>query len=229
LYWYGDAAVNLLPHVYSNKTAAMNKIACILLSALILSTATAQKTPVQHQGFYLSMGLGPSFGDIKATDGINNVVTVKGNVLSMDLQIGRSIRTNLLLHATVKAHTVISPTVNSIRFPNSYSFDENFIGAGITRYNRSNFFATANAGAAFYTFSMPQTSFQPTSVSTDAGFSFNIKAGKEWLLSDKWGLGGAIYFSRTSLTNKDPSSTEKWSSNRFGIYVHATFNKMSGK
>ncbi|MES2850792.1 MAG: hypothetical protein V4685_17160 [Bacteroidota bacterium] len=205
----------------------MKKIFLLLLSTVILATLFAQKTPVYHKGFYLSLGLGPSFGDIKAKDGVNNVINVRGSVLAMDMQIGGSLRPNLLVHGAVRVQTVISPVVNSVRFPDSYSFDENFIGAGITKYTTANFFATANIGAAYYTFSIPQTSFQPSSVSTDPGFSFNVKVGKEWLLSKKWGLGGALYFSSTHLTNKDPGSTEKWSSNRFGICVHATFNKIS--
>ena len=205
----------------------MKKLSLLVLCAVISTVSQAQKTPVYHKGFYLSLGIGPSFGDINAKAGVNNLINVSGSVLAMDLQIGGSIQPNLLAHATVKVQTVISPVINSNRFPDSYSFDENFLGAGITKYTKTNFFATANIGAAYYTFSIPQTSFQPSSVSTDPGFSFNIKAGKEWLLSKKWGLGGAIFFSSTSLTNKDPNSTEKWSSNRFGICVHATFNKTS--
>ncbi len=205
----------------------MKKIFSLLLSTVILASLYAQKTPVYHKGFYLSLGLGPSFGNIKAKDGVNRVINVRGNVLAMDLQIGSSIQPNLMIHGAVRVQTVISPVVNSVRYPDSYSFDENFIGAGITKYTTANFFASANIGAAYYTFSMPQTSFQPSSVSTDPGFSFNVKVGKEWLLSKKWGLGAALYFSRTSLTNKDPGSTEKWSSNRVGICVHATFNRIS--
>lgn len=208
----------------------MKRICLLFITTFLLTFVYAQKkrTSVYHRGFYISADIGPSFGDINATKGTTRVINVKGNVLGMDVQIGNAIQPNLILHGTVKVQTVISPKVNSLQFPDSYSFDENFVGAGITKYNSSNFFGTANLGMALYTFSRPTTSFQSANVSTDPGFSFNIKLGKEWVVSEKWGLGGVLFFSRTALTNQDYSSTEKWSSNRFGICIHATFNKTSG-
>lgn len=207
----------------------MKKIFFLFIGFFLFAALQAQKnkTQVSHNGFYLSMAIGPSIGDINAERNGSNIITVKGNVLGMDLQIGSSIQPNLIVHGTVKVQTVISPEINTTEFPNSYSFDESFFGAGITKYTPSNFFGTANLGLALYTFSRPTTSFQSADVSTDPGFSFNIKAGKEWLITKKWGLGGSIFFSRTALTNKDPGSTEKWKSNRIGICLQATLNKTS--
>ena len=148
----------------------MKKLSYTLLVLFLTVTMHAQNKAAAHQGFYLSLALGPAWGDINAERGATNIINIRGNVLGMDMQVGGSITANLLLHATVKVHTNIWPVVNSVRFQDSYSFDESFFGAGITKYNRLNFFATANAGAALYTFSRPQTGIQSTSVSTDPGF-----------------------------------------------------------
>lgn len=211
----------------------MKKINLLLIVYFIVTSIQAQTKSklTTHTGFYLSGSIGPSFGDINAIQDGSRIVNVSGQVLGMDIQIGNAIRPNLILHGTVKVQTVISPKINSTKFPDSYSFDESFFGAGITQYTPNNFFGTANIGMAYYTFSIPPTptSFQARDVSTDPGFSFNLKVGKEWPISNKWGLGATAFFSRTALTNKDKNSTEKWDSNRFGICFYAALHSTKNK
>jgi hypothetical protein len=60
---------------------------------------------------------------------------------------------------------------------------------------------------------------------TDPGFSFNVRVGKEWMVSRKWGLGGALFYSKTTLNNSNGNYSEHWNSDRFGLYFQATLSK----
>ena len=214
----------------------MKKILSIAVITFLLNPAHAQEKaqPIYHYGFYLSMAIGPAFGDINGTAG-TDIYKVKGFAPGLDIQVGGSIAENLLLHGTLQVKTIIGPKINGIKLNSRYSFDENFLGAGITKYTTDNFFATANIGAAYYSFTLQNNNSVVTNKSsTDPGFSFNLKAGKEWLVSPKWGLGAALFFSRSSASSNSggvagPTGKENWNSSRFGIYFQATFNKTRRK
>lgn len=215
----------------------MKEILSTTLFVLLFHTAIAQKKnePIFHHGFYLSMAIGPASGDVNGSAGTTDIYKVKGIAPGLDIQIGGTIAENMVLHGSIQVKTIIGPKINDVKLNSRYSFDENFVGAGITKYTTNNFFATANVGAAYYSFSLENGSLLVTNKSsTNPGFSFNIKAGKEWFVSPKWGLGGALFFSHSAVTSSNggvagPSGKEKWSSSRFGIYFQATLNKKRNK
>ena len=207
----------------------MKKLFILVIGSLtiLLSMAQQKWETVSHKGFYLSMAAGPAFGNIKGGDHYNYPFTAKGAAFGFDAQIGGAIQTNLILHGTLQIKSIYGPKINDVKLDSKYSFDENFFGAGITKYTAGNFFITGNAGLGYYTLSLETNNpFASQDVSTDMGFSFNVRAGKEWMVSRKWGLGAVLFFSRTSLKTKDETFTEKWHSNRFGIYFHGTYNRV---
>ena len=52
-----------------------------------------------------------------------------------------------------------------------------------------------------------------------------LKAGKEWWISKRWGLGIAFTYGKTFVHNGPrDGEEEKLNSNRFGILLNATFN-----
>ena len=207
----------------------MRKLTSLIICFLIILPSIAQqkKETVNHKGFYLSMAVGPAFGDIKGKDHYNYPFTTKGTAFGFEAQIGGAIQTNLILHGTLQIKSIYGPKINDVRLDSKYSFDEDFFGAGITKYTAGNFFITGNVGLGYYTLSLETNNpFASQDVSTDMGFSFNIRAGKEWMVSRKWGLGAVLFFSRTSLKTRDETFTEKWNSNRFGIYFQGTYNRV---
>jgi len=201
---------------------------CTVCLLVFSGIAQDKSSSVSHNGFYLSAGLGPAFGNIKGSDNFGNHLTIKGTAIGLDLQIGGALRQNLLLHATIGLKSIYGFNVNGFKADSKYSFDENFLGVGITKYTTQNFFVTVNAGVSGFTLSNEDNNniFGSNDPSTDMGFSFNIKAGKEWAVGKKWGLGGVLFYSRTFLKNKYEDVTEKWSSNRAGVYFQVTFNKI---
>ena len=117
-----------------------------LASLLITISGFAQNktATVSHKGFYLSLALGPAFGNINGSDNFGRHYTVKGTAYYFGTQIGGAIQPNLILHGTIQIQSIYGPNINEINLDDKYSFDENFIGAGITKYSSRNFFITAN-------------------------------------------------------------------------------------
>ncbi len=103
------------------------------------------------------------------------------------------------------------------------SLGEAMIGGGITYYIMpSNIFLSGSLGIGGFTLIEDDNN---TNVSTDNGFSMQLKVGKEWWVSKKWGLGVALTYGKTKLTNKPGGSVEeRMNSNNLGILFNATLN-----
>jgi hypothetical protein len=194
-------------------------VACSSIN--VFSQGISQK--VSHEGFYLSMAAGPAFGNINGDDNTGKDYKVKGEAFGLDIQIGGAIKPNLILHAALQNKTLVGPKINGVKMDNDHTFQELFYGAGLTKYTSDNFFFTGNVGVGH--FLQTQSNNNSNSTTTDPGFSFNVKVGKEWMVSKKWGLGGALFYGKTTLTNSGAGYSEHWNSNRFGLYFQATLCK----
>ncbi len=194
----------------------MKKLIVITIVAMYSFAAVAQERT--HKGFYLSMAMGPAFGniDVKTSSGD---LEISGTGIGFDIQIGGALRENLILHGTIGLKSIYGPTINEVEINDEYSVDEFIMGIGVTHYLANNFFITGNIGAGDFAFSADNNS-----ISTDDGFSFQIKAGKEWWVSARWGLGVMLEYGATSLTDSYGGEHDKWSSNRFSIRFIATLN-----
>jgi hypothetical protein len=206
----------------------------IIITAAILSclsTLKAQEKVREHKGFFLSMAAGPVFG--KITDeisgdynGIYNM-DMDGVGAAFDFKIGGVISPNLILHATLISQTMSGPNIKisnnpSVKAPNELTIGEAMFGAGLTYYIMpQNIFFSGSLGLGNFTI-MDETNDVTTS--TQRGVSFQLKAGKEWWVSRRWGLGISVTYGKTNLTNSSGGITEKLDSNRLGILFNATLN-----
>lgn len=204
-------------------------IAIIIASTLQL---TAQEVIIKemddfrkHKGFYLSLSGGANVVNI--SDEVKNEydLTFKGIGALMDIKIGGAIKENLILHATLTSSTLSGPEIESNgkteKATNKITIGEGMIGVGCTYYTFINYFATASVGLGNFTM---VNSVESYNASTNRGFSGQIKIGKEWWVSKKWGLGVAATYSKTKLTNTTGNIKEYMDSNNFGILFNATLN-----
>lgn len=206
-------------------------ILILLVASFNLSKAQAQSNSQgngyhQHDGFYLSMSIGPVFGKI-TDDIINNYkMDITGTGCQFDFKIGGAISENLILHATLLSNSLAGPTVKvskqSVQAPNNLTVGEAMIGGGLTYYVMpSNIFLSGSLGFGNFTVI---DSKNDINTSTKRGFSMQLKAGKEWWISKNWGFGISLTYGKTNLTNKSDGIEEKMDSNRFGILFNTTFN-----
>ena len=179
----------------------------------------------QHTGFFLSMAAGPAFGKITSDMG-HEQVEMSGTGGKFDFKIGGAVKENLILHATMIATMLTGPTVKSSyggsgKTDNNISITENMlIGGGLTFYIMpSNLFLSGSLGLGNYSLTDLNNNING---STNNGFSMQLKVGKEWWVSRKWGLGIALTYGKTFVDRNDVN--EKLNSNRFGILFNATLN-----
>jgi hypothetical protein len=193
-------------------------------------TTSAEKGFHLHDGFYLSFGYSASFGNIKAEGENMSALTISDVGFGFDCLIGWAVKENLLLHFTGSGCIIYGPTAKfadgtSEKAPDNISLMGMFSGIGATYYFMpNNMFVSASLGSGSFDFNDSKNSEK--NWHTDPGFSFQIKAGKEWWVSKNWGLGVAATYTmlNSEYTPVGSSTSENWSSNRFSILFSATFN-----
>ncbi|MGE5479893.1 MAG: hypothetical protein ACM3U1_05645 [Chloroflexota bacterium] len=180
----------------------------------------------QHDGFYLSLALGPVFGEIKDNVDLGifgkEAYIYSGTGAILDVKIGGRVAENLLLHGTITSAAIPGPTVEhestgkKETIDSDNSLGEVMFGAGLTYYFMpTNIFISGSVGLGMFTFSGGHDVD-----ASDAGIGVQLKAGKEWWVGDDWGLGVAVFYSTTAVEE----DYLKYGSNRFGVMFNATFN-----
>jgi hypothetical protein len=200
----------------------------LFLAAAITLKSQSEEGFQKHDGFYLSMAIGPVFGSI--TDVMDNQYDLEfsGTGAVFDFKIGGAIKENFILHATIISNSMPGPSVKngsqSAQASDNISINEVMFGGGFTYYIMpQNFFVSGSIGAG--NFSISDSRNSSNTVSTQKGLSLQLKVGKEWWVSKNWGLGIGITYGKTNLTNSAGSGlSEKMDSNRFGILFNTTFN-----
>ena len=196
---------------------------------LILATATtvfAESAPHTHDGFFLSfaMGLGFQGMDYVTYDYDDEVKSISSLATNIDIKIGFSATQNLAVHLTLAGDT---PTESVGESKNDdIKTNMSLLGIGGTYYFPGNFLASASFGVGQFRVYDDISTFQamvqgnPDDFSR-SGLAFQIAGGKEWWVSDNWGLGATasiMYGFETNLADATESSLS------FTIRFTATFS-----
>jgi hypothetical protein len=180
-----------------------------------------------HDGFYLALQLGPGYSAMSASAG-GTEISVRGGGFGFSLALGGAVAPNLILFGQLIADSSVNPEVNVTGF-GSATADGSATVSGV------------GGGVAFYI--MPANVYLAGSVlatrlslsdqngddvgESDVGFGANFSVGKEWWVSDNWGLGLGAQLMIARMKDKEqiPSgSTPVWTSVGFAIAFSATFN-----
>lgn len=200
-----------------------------ILLALLTTAAMAMAESHTHDGFFLNLALG--FGYQSFTYEANKAIfdlEANGVSTELDIKLGGRIATNTLLHATILGVTNTSEievkTKKGDKLGSSSNRSENLslLGIGVTYYLPENFFVSGSIG--FANFNMQDNTDNDNKIdgATENGLGFQVAAGKEWWVSDNWGLGVSVAFTYGSAEDKD----DLGEASGYGINVmfSATFN-----
>lgn len=192
-----------------------------LLFHLFVITGLAQEKT--HTGFYLSMQTGPVFGYVNGNTNTGYSLKVSGPAFGFDIQIGGAIQENTILHGSIGYKSIYKPEaeIQGITGRLDQTFDETLIGIGLTQYFGKNFFATAVAGTGNFSL---YDEVENSTISTENGFSYQLKAGKEWWIASRWALGAALEYGGTRTKDTSGDYKEEWQSHRFSVRFTATLN-----
>jgi hypothetical protein len=189
----------------------------IALAVMLLPAARAEAQSRTHDGFFLQMDLGVG-GMASKVDVGRNDVEASGGSGEFSIALGGAVARNLILAGQMWAVAAVDPTVkvdgHEIGDADA-TITLSGVGVNLTYYTQSNVYFSVTPSLTTLTFESDGDEEK-----TDTGFGVRLAVGKEWWVSDSWGLGlnGQVAFS----TNEDQGET--WNTAWVGIAFSATFN-----
>jgi len=179
-----------------------------------------------HDGFYLGLQMGPGYSSMSASSGGSDI-TVSGGGIELSLALGGAVAPNLILFGQIVGNSSIDPHIEVSGLGSGDakgSATVSGFGAGITYYVMpANVYLSGSALATRLTISDEDGNDVGK---TNLGFGLNLSVGKEWWVSDNWGLGGAVQFMAARMEDQGEPGGGKptWTSVAFALALSATFN-----
>ena len=199
----------------------------IFLAILAASLSFAQSEPRAHDGFFLNIALGMGYQSIDfiVEDWQPESDNEAGLATDIDVKVGGRISYNTLMHLTLTG-TTKTGTVDYGEDYGDIKPNMSLLGLGVTHYFEGNFFATASCGISQFransdvpTFNATVTNKKSEDITT--GFGFQVAGGKEWWISDNWGIGASAAFLYGFASNK---ADTKETSMGITLRLSATYN-----
>lgn len=222
------------------KSASANRKIVVLIIAMILLIYTVQSvshgqvaptveageedTKHKHDGFYLRLttGVGSTTSIEETEVGELSFSGMSGNTT---LGIGYAVVENLIINLDIFASSVADPTVE-IDGKDVGAVDAEVtitnIGVGATYYIMpANVYLTGSIALATGSVGSGRVK-----VESETGYGINVAIGKEWWVSDNWGIGVAGQLFHTVLPDENLITGEVFDlkTTSIGILFSATFN-----
>lgn len=180
----------------------------------------------RHDGFMLRLALGFGYASTLAdATGDEGDVTISGAAGSFSFDIGGAIAENLVLHFRFADLVQLDPKVSVEGDDRQFewSFGGFMLGPALSYYIMpANVYLTLALGLSWLSANRDRSN--PDLNNSDTGFATNLDVGKEWWVSDNWGLGLSARFWWTHAT--DDAATFDMTYNMLGATVQfsATYN-----
>jgi hypothetical protein len=174
------------------------------MSVLIAALFAAAGGP-SHHGFFLRMDLDAGYHNASGAS-----TTVDGPGAGFGISIGGNVADNLALFGTIAGSGSGGDNTRAAH---------GIFGLGLTYYLMpANVFLSGAVGFAGMRITLNNVDYD-----SDAGFGGRFGVGKEWFVSDSWGLGVAGYFDFAVAKQKDVLNPPTWWSFAPLVAFTATF------
>lgn len=176
----------------------------------------------EHDGFFLQMDLGAGPMSSSASSGGFDV-ELSGTAAQFSMAIGGAVVPNFIVAGHLWGASVSSPDVKvngqSFGSVSDSTLSLSGIGVNLTYYFMPiNIYVSATPSIAGLSVKQGGQTFDAKN-----GFAIRLAAGKEWWVSDNWGLGLNLQFAHSS--NEDQGTNPPtWGTNWFGVAFSATYN-----
>jgi hypothetical protein len=179
----------------------------------------------QHSGFYMRLHLGGGYAHMGGTDANGDEQAFVGGGGSFGIALGGTIAPNLVIFGNLFGMFLSDPDVEfngtktgSVTGTTTISG----IGPGVAYY-----FQPINlyiSGTLAFTQFQAADSNGNTVFESNTGYGFQGMVGKEWWVSQTWGIGiaGEILYAGGMKDKND--STIKWAGTTFSLAFSATYN-----
>lgn len=204
----------------------MSRISLWLAALALLATGgIARAQPAgyhEHDGFYLQMDLGLGAMGTKASSGGTDV-ELSGGAGQFSLALGGAVTPNFIIAGQLWGVSVSEPDVKvngqSIGSATDSSLGLSGVGLNLTYYFMPiNLYVSATPSIG-----MLSTKQGGQTYETKNGFALRLAVGKEWWVSDNWGIGLNLQYAHSSNEDKG-TNPPTWATNWFGVAFSATYN-----
>ncbi len=182
-----------------------------------------------HDGLFLRFQTGFGLGRMVEKDVGGRDITMSGTAGVFRFQLGGAVFENLIVYGEMGAFSLTDPTIKgeegyiTTTSQSDITLTMSDLGLGACYY----FMPVNIYVAASVTLSRDRLEIDKKKGSTDPGAGVYVSTGKEWWISDNWGLGVAVfaYASRMEARESAPFSGRYTVYNRVaGIVFSATYN-----
>lgn len=203
----------------------MKKFIMMIVCAVTVGSALCERVYAEsyvHDGFFLRLAPGFGWNNTESDSG-GNSLKMSGVSGLFNFAIGGAVSQDLILHLDASGVRTSDPEVkqNGTDVSSNFSYSStSMVGLGMTYYFPSNFYLTGAAGMAESRYKS-----NGSTTKTDTGFGANVMVGKEWWVSDNWGLGIAGQFLYTNCPSKSSVvGKPDVEATSFGVLFSATYN-----
>lgn len=197
--------------------------AAIVLGLVVVATTTSDASGAfrTHDRFYLRMLFGGGYTNMKANS--KPETTLDGGSMWVSVALGGEIGENLILYGETFGTTVFGPTLRYGEVEQEADEDVatsySGIGPGIAYYFMpANLYVSGTATLAKMTLKQDNERI----AETEMGFGLNAVIGKEWWISDNWGLGLAV--GACGGWMNDQGGSPRWSVYSVNVGLSGTYN-----
>lgn len=189
------------------------------ICCLMLATDARSGARDHLDGFFLRLAAGGSPGGTEISDPSGDA-ELSGVGVDLEIAIGGVVAPNLAVHGTLFGWSIADPDAKVGGVSGNINGDLSLgaVGAGVTYFIMpANFYLTGTVGFGSLTLDVGGVSGD-----SDTGVVLEFAVGKEWFVSDRWGLGAAVGLMYHSIP--DGVLDENWSGLNVPIRFSATFN-----
>ncbi len=209
------------------KTAAI-----VIFITLFTYNLFAEKTGINtHDGFFLRLSGG--FGYTQTEIDALKDIKIKGVSNTYSFAIGYAVIENLIVEAEIFGSHTSDPDLSPSGkfYENDLNAISNGFGIGATYYLMPiNIYASASVGFSRVILNLDDSGlFDDGSeqIKSEGGVGFSITVGKEWWVSDNWGLGVAgqfVYVYAKMKEEQEIPQSKETDSLSVGLLLSATYN-----
>jgi len=172
------------------------------------------------------MSLGVGRLSVSVSDG-SNTGKISGGGVSVGVAVGGAVIENLIIYGEFYFLSVDDPTRSANGGSSStlsgVSMNGGGIGPGLAYYFQPiNLYLSATVGFSKVDVQDKDSNIQ--FASTKWGFGFSTLLGKEFWVSDNWGLGAALQFHWASMEDNAPTPVGRVHANAISLLFSSTYN-----
>lgn len=195
----------------------------VALVTISLGAASAHAAPETHDGFYFKLNFGSGSTVIETVEEPSS--SIEGASGAFGLSLGYMVVQDLGLYVLLSGNSILGPTFRDADGSTSTADDKVEVGVGGLGIGAVYYFMPVNMYVAGSLISDSMT-FRVDGENYDTettGLGMELVVGKEWWVSDEWGLGIAASLRASALESSSELATE-WSAASFNVLLSATYN-----